>query len=128
MVLIVVATVMYATSATVSADTLSVTQIITIKATVAPMRSIVVNDKGQMTMIYSNTDQNVTPKVYLNEAPGPERLLTPALKAQYDKILRHTKDKVGVAIPVSTPVPTQVGGKLRQLLSNDISSLLRPNH
>src|SRR3712207_5966059 len=102
--LMVIAVCMVAGSGTVSAGTISVTQTITITATVAPARSIVVNDQGQMTKIYSNTAENLTPKVYLYDVPGETRPLTPALLKQYNQIISQQKDLVGVAIPVDQPL------------------------
>lgn len=110
-----------------SADSLSTTQVITITATVAPARSIVVNDQHQMTMIYSNTAENVTPKVYLNKAPGPELALTPQLLSQYNQIMSHTKNKVGVAIPVNPPLATTLSAKLQHLFSATMSTATGPN-
>lgn len=111
---------------TASAETKSVTQIITITATVLPARSIVVNDRGQMTKIYSNTDQDVTPKVYVNKAPGELGVMTPELQKQYDSIMAKTKQKVGVAIDVPIPTATRLEGRLSKLLSNTISIATKP--
>lgn len=110
--------------ASASAQTISITQTITITATVAHARTIIVNDKGQMTKIYSNTAQDVTPKVYLNDFPGESRPLTPALVKQYRQVIDRQKNLVGVAIPVEPPVAT--GDSVRSVLIKTISSLTRP--
>jgi hypothetical protein len=110
--------------AAAGAQTISVSQTITITATVAPKRSIVVNDKGQMTKIYSNTDQNVEPGVYLNDVPGESRPLTPELKKQYDDIMAKQKKVIGVSIPVEPPRAT--GESARNVLLSSLSSMLKP--
>lgn len=108
----------------VSAKTISITQTITITATVAPARSIVINDKGEMIKIYSNTTENVTPRVYLNDVPGEARPLTPGLLKQYKQVMSQQKNVVGVAIPVEPPVAD--GDSVRSVLMKTISSLTRP--
>lgn len=97
-----------------AAETLSISQTITITARVAPARSIIVNDTGRMTKIYSNTDEDVAPRVYLNDVPGPERPLTPQLLVQYKTIISQQNNLNGVVIPVPPPLPpkTQPATKL----------------
>lgn len=114
--------------ATAAAENVSVTQVITVTAVVAPMRSIVVNDQGQMIKIYSNTDQDITPKVYLNTAPGPQKTLTPELQAQYAKIISTKKNLIGVEIPVSPPKTTQLPSKLQAILGKTVSTLPALQH
>jgi hypothetical protein len=104
-----------------SASTMSVTQVITITATVAPTRSIVVNDAGQITKIYSNTNEKVTPKVYLNKAPGRELPLTPALLAQYDSVISQARFLNGIEIPVEPPVAK--GSAVQKMLTKTMSSV-----
>lgn len=94
-----------ATPASVAADTITVTQVITITATVAPARSIVVDDTGRMTSVVSNTDEPIVPKVYVNKVHGEERPLTPELKAQYDSIIAKQTKLNGIEIPVVVPQP-----------------------
>ncbi len=120
--LFVVATVM--APASVLADSASVTQIITITARVAPARSIVVNDQGVMTKIYSNTPEAVTPKVYLNSVPGKAMPLTPQLMQQYQTIIDHTRFLNGVEVPVAPAVAAP--GGVRQFLTKTMSSLALP--
>lgn len=105
------------------ADTISVSQTVVITATVAPARSIVVNDAGQMIKIYSNTNERVAPKVYVGKAPGPEVVLTPQLKSQYDHIMAQPGSKNGVEIPVALPIASR--GTVQQLFSLTASILFR---
>lgn len=110
-----------------SAQTISITQTITITATVAPARSIVINDQGQITKIYSNTAENVTPNVYVNEAPTGQRLpLTADLRSQYEQIISKQKNLAGVAIPVAPPVADN--DNVRNFLMKNISTFIRPFH
>ena len=110
----------------VSAQTLSVTQEITITARVLPARSIVVNDSGQMIRIYSNTDEHVTPKVYINKAPGEQTALTPALKQQYQAVLAQHSNLNGIAIDVPLPVRPVANSDLRSFLRKTVSIVLIP--
>lgn len=102
------------------ADTLSITQTITVRATVLPARSIVVNDAGQMIKIYSNTNEAITPKVYLNHAPGAQAAMTPALQQQYDAIITSKKNLEGVAIDVPIPASSPLDSRLGNLLANTV--------
>ena len=106
-----------------SADTISVTQVITITATVLPARSIVVNDAGRIMTIYSNTDEPVTPKVFLNKTHARELPLTPELKTQYDQIIADQKNMVGVKIPVAEAQPTKESTKQRLSFASFINKL-----
>jgi hypothetical protein len=114
----------FTVTAPVSAGTISVTQTITVTARVLPKRSIVVNDKGQMTKIYSNTTENVTPKVYLNDVPGEARSLTPELLQQYYQVIGNQKHLAGVAIPVEPPRATNTTS-VKNIFIKNISSLTR---
>lgn len=107
-----------------AAHTVSVSQTITITAVVAPKRSIVVNDSGQMTKIYSNTNDTITPQVYLNDYPGAARPLTPELLEQYNAVISRQKFLNGVAIPVE-PQPADPAS-VRELLTATVSAMLRP--
>ena len=124
-IVFVVATLVVPASA--SAQTLSVTQEITITARVLPARSIVVNDKGQMIRIYSNTDENVTPMVYINKAPGEQTALTPKLKKQYQAVLAQHKNLIGIAIEVPLPARPVADTDLSSFLRKTVSIVLIPS-
>lgn len=94
-----------AVPASAAADTISVTQVITITATVAPARSIVVDDAGRILSIVSNTNEAVIPTVYVNKVHGEERPLTPDLQSKYDSIIAQQTNLNGVEIPVAKPQP-----------------------
>jgi len=104
-----------------AAEAMAVSQVIVITATVAPARSIIVNDQGQATQIISNTPQNVTPKVYVNKMFGPEQPLTPSLQQQYRSVIAGHKNLNGVVIDVPLPVTQSVQGDLRTLLTKTMS-------
>lgn len=76
-------------SAAVSADTVSVSQKIVVRAVVLPAREIVVSpqDESKIVAIYSNTSTSVTPTVHIGSVTGPEVPLTPDLQQQYDSLL-----------------------------------------
>jgi len=69
--------------ATVSADSVSISQQIHLTGIVPPMRFIVVNGQGAITEITSNTPENVTPKVMLGSLQGAELPLTPELLKEF---------------------------------------------
>jgi hypothetical protein len=83
-------------AATASADTLSVSQTITVTAVVAPARSIIVDQSGQILTILSNTEDPVMPNVYMGTIHGSQQSLTPALQKQYTAILAaHKGSQIG---------------------------------
>ena len=84
-------------------------QQVIIHASVAASRIIVVNDKGQMTKIYSNTKENVLPQVHAGSPIGPEQALTPELLDQYNQVLATHHELQGVEIPVAIPRPVPQG-------------------
>ena len=85
------------------AQAASVSQTITITAYVAPARSIIIDDQNRMKTIFSNTDQNVTPKVFIDSTQGKQMPLTKALHDKYDKIMANQSKVIGVEIPVELP-------------------------
>ena len=97
----------------VQADIMSNEQQVVIHAEIAANRIIIVNDKGQMTTIFSNTSQNVTPEVRLKQPAGAVQMLTPALLAQYEQVIKSHSNMTGVSIAV----PEQLAPKaaLQQL-------------
>lgn len=109
-------------SVPVSAQTITVSQTITITARVAPTRSIVVNEQGVMTKIYSNTSDNVAPKVYLYDVPGKELPLTSALLQQYNEVIKQQKHVIGVEIPVNPP--SAHNDSVQRLLFGSVSTIL----
>jgi hypothetical protein len=88
----------------VSADTISVSQTITVTAVIAPARYIIVNKTGIITSILSNSAQDVAPKVYLGNPQGVQQSLTPALQKKYESILLHYHgNKVGTIYSYKAP-------------------------
>lgn len=107
---------------TAAAQTISVSQTITITARVAPARSIIVNEQGRMVKIFSNTDQPVTPKVYTNVVSNSPLPLTPLLQTQYYEIMSQQKKVIGVEIPVEPPRGSE--RSVKNLLFGSISTIL----
>ncbi|HSX36638.1 MAG TPA: hypothetical protein VLG13_00750 [Patescibacteria group bacterium] len=68
------------------ADSMSVSVEIHITGIVPPMRNIVVDAKGNIIEITSNTPENVTPKVYVGSLQnGNEVPLTTAIQKDYEQ-------------------------------------------
>lgn len=60
---------------------------VTVTAVIAPVRSIVVDERGTIRQIQSNTPAAVTPIVYRNSLTGTQLALTPPILAQYNGII-----------------------------------------
>ena len=69
-----------------SAGTISISQEIHLRGVVPDMRFIVVNARGSIVEITSNTPHTVTPRVFLNSLQsGTELPLTPGLLKDYEQ-------------------------------------------
>ena len=80
----------------VRAETVSMSAQFTVHAAIAPARSIIVNDDGKMTKIYSNTTQDVVPDVYVGDIDGKPLPLTPELQSQYATSIAAADTKIGL--------------------------------
>lgn len=81
----------------VSANPVTITQEITVTAVVPAHRDIVLDNKGNITAVYSNTLEDVTPTAYrLAIASGNEVPLTPELYAAYRQAVPAGTAKYGV--------------------------------
>lgn len=68
-----------------------------ITAKIAPVRIIVVDNKGKITQVISNTKENVTPTVHKNSPDGKKTVLTQSISKQYKTILKSSDThKTGV--------------------------------
>lgn len=64
---------------------------------VLPAQHIVINEKGEITQILSNTSEDVMPKVYLKEiASGNERSITPEIQERYRQLVPPGSAKPGI--------------------------------
>jgi hypothetical protein len=71
-----------------SADTLSQTVIVTVRATVQPARYIIVDNHGTIQSIISNTSEDVTPTVYLGSIKQENAVpLSPQTLESYRQIV-----------------------------------------
>ncbi len=104
-----------------SASAVTASQTITITATVAPARSIIVNDQGEVLSVISNTDLYITPTVYLGKMHGPAQLLTPELLVKYNEIIKDRQDLAGIEILVEPPLAT--ADKVKQILFHSVSTM-----
>jgi hypothetical protein len=78
-------------------DQISVTHELHVTATVPPMRHIILSPTGQITEITSNTLDDIVPTAYVvNDIPGNERPLTPALMQSYRRFVPEGTAKYGI--------------------------------
>jgi hypothetical protein len=78
----------FGVSAPVFADSQSITQEIHVTAVVPSHRDIVLDYRGNISQIFSNTKDDVTPDAYRGSvSPGNKRPLSPELYAQYRKLV-----------------------------------------
>jgi hypothetical protein len=92
-----------------SAFTVSAEQKIIIRARVLPSQYVIINDQGRIIEIGSNTDQSVTPRVFMARVTaGSERPLSGAIYAQYKELL-PAKIRPGILYkyqPLALEAPT----------------------
>lgn len=104
-------------SPAVNAKTISVSQKITITATVLPHHYIIVDNNDKIVEVISNTDGQATIKVYIHEVSyGNEVLLTPKIYQQYMHLVSR-QQKYGVLYKSESKVVTKVTGQ-------DVASIL----
>jgi hypothetical protein len=85
------------TSGQVFAATLSSTQELHVTATIPSHRDIIIDSKGQIVSITSNTPEDVQPDVYLlSPEPNNQKPLTDTLYKQYRKYVPEGTAKYGV--------------------------------
>lgn len=60
---------------------------ITVTARVLEHRTIIVDAKGTITQISSNTNNNITPDVHFLSYDGPRAVLTPEISRQYQHLM-----------------------------------------
>lgn len=108
----------------VAADTISVSQVIHITGVVPPMRNIIVDGRGNIIEITSNTPESVMPKVYLNSFTGPELPLTPIVLKDFEAKTKHV-DMQSKELHFSAPNPMAARATRPSLLTalHDISFL-----
>lgn len=64
---------------------------------VLPAQHIVIDEKGEVIKIFSNTSEDVTPKVYLAEiASGNKRSLTPQILERYRELVPPGSAEPGI--------------------------------
>ncbi len=89
---------------TASAATLSVSREIHVTARVLPKRTVIINYAGQITEIASNTEDDVTPDVYLiKPSPDSKRSLTPEIMKQYRTHVPKGTNKYGILYKQNSP-------------------------
>jgi hypothetical protein len=93
-------------SGTTSAETVTVQgNPITVTARVAATHYLIVNDKGEIVQIVSNTNGEAKPRVFLNKvARGQEHPLTDDISRQYKTLVPTGQSHVGT-IYVRTQLP-----------------------
>ncbi|MDB5184819.1 MAG: hypothetical protein JWN38_627 [Candidatus Saccharibacteria bacterium] len=80
-----------------SADTVSVTQRVIIRAVILPATYVTVDSQGHILRIDSNTTEDINPFVYENTVkPGNQRPLTPAIMNAFRQLVPLGKNHVGV--------------------------------
>jgi hypothetical protein len=94
--LVLVSVFVFSLAGQASAETVSISQQIIVQAKVLPAQYIIINSSNKITQIDSNTDQDITPKVYLGKvAAGNERQLTDEIYQEYRKLVPAGKMRVG---------------------------------
>jgi hypothetical protein len=97
-----------------SADTISISQTITVKAVIAPARYVIVNSSGRILSVLSNTEESVIPSVYLDTIQSPKQRLTPVLQKQYQAILAaHKGSSVGTVYTYKPKPVTSVASLVK---------------
>jgi hypothetical protein len=98
----------------VSADTLSQSAVVTVRATVLPARYVIVDERGVITSIITNTSQDVIPTAYLGSiSPENARPLTPQLLESYQKIIKNL-DITGPGVIYKRPVVAVASARNQQ--------------
>jgi hypothetical protein len=88
----------------VAAESLPSTQEIKVTAVVPSHRDIVLDNKGRITQITSNTLEDVTPGVYAGDIrPQNKKDLTPALMTEYRKYVPDGTAKYGTLYEAGLP-------------------------
>jgi hypothetical protein len=78
---------------------------VTITAVIAPVRIILVNGRGVIIKILSNSPANVTPSVYKNKLNTKPTALTHSIYSQYSAIIQHADlHKTGVIYELKSHV------------------------
>lgn len=80
-----------------------------VTAQVAPVRHVVVNDRGVILQIISNTSEDVTPITHLNHAQGEQVVLTDEIRARYEKTVAR--------LDMSKPAIYERKNPLKKLIS-----------
>jgi len=78
-----------ASAATPVLPTLTTSGSTQVVVTVQPIRSILINDQGEIVRIISNSAANVTPTVYKNSFTGSALELSPDVNQQYKSLLSN---------------------------------------
>ena len=83
---------------------------IRVTGVVPDRRYIVVDAKGSIYQIFSNSDKNVTPEVVEGSITGPQLALTPRLQSEFDQIMlqiaaNHVVSIQANAVPLVAQYP-----------------------
>lgn len=110
--LVALAALLISVPAGASAETLSDSHQVQVRAIVPPNQFIIINDAGQITEIDSNSSLMVTPKVYKNHIS--ENMQTALTDRIYDAYLKLTTGKLHAGTVYKSDNPSQMVG-LKQL-------------
>ncbi|HUD05339.1 MAG TPA: hypothetical protein VMR18_00245 [Candidatus Saccharimonadales bacterium] len=66
---------------------------IVVTAVIAPVRYVLIDNKGNIKEILSNTKENITPKVYINSLSSSQATLTIQVYQRYEAIIDKVNTK-----------------------------------